>query len=1590
MKNRVFLPILLLLLVVCSRVSLGDDTEIFFGGNWAQGSTVQPNILFILDTSSSMNNLDGTSATRLDRMKEALRQILAEAAGINVGLMRFSNPGGPVLFPVAGIDQEVTEIVGEDAPQDANTSQVSIRESRDDAEERHTGVMSLEETDLEMVTIPGGGTTQIEVQISNNNDAVEQRANGSMYMNSSDLELVYDGGNQTVGLRFPNVPLPRGATVVHAEIQFEIDAYHSQDTDLRVEGQAVGDAPPFATSDYNVSSRTRTTTSVAWDGLPALSVDETLTTPNLNGIVQEIVDRSDWDNGNAMVFIITGNGRREVESGFPSGPAPQLLITYGMGGIGASDQKVGLRFQNLMVPQGVTITSATLDFRAASAENSVLSLLIRGDDTDNSVPFTTDVGNISSRMLTSSAYTWNSLEPRNSVGESYKSGDIKMVVQEIVNRSGWCGGNALSLIVTGFGGPGKRTAESYDANPSMAPTLTVAWDADSIPAMGGCIVQSVVKRVIASDDDAEESSSGAMNLTSSDLELVQEATTQTIGIRFRALAIPKGATISSAEIEFEIDEPASGTTHLTLRGEATDNALSFGSSAHNISSRATTAASVSWSSVAAPAVDAKLTTPDLTSLVQEIVNRPGWVSGHSLAFILTGSGKRVVESYNGETGAAPKLKITHSGGDSAQATGKTVRTRLIELVDEIQYRSGTPIVDTLYEAARYFRGEGVDYGKLRGNQGSRSEYTRVSHPATYSGGSLFQPGGCGNDNLDSSHCRLEEITGNPIYQSPMTNSCQENHMVLLSDGYPSVNTAVTRVTNLIDVACSGSGSSQCGHELVAFLKNTDQSSLADAQNITTHTIGFNFTSSWMRDMAETHGGGGFYEASSAAELVSAFDAILKDILQVDSSFVAPGVAINKFNRLTHRNDVYFSLFRPEETPEWVGNLKRYELQGSPAVLVGASYDPEATPAHNPMDHQVVDESTGLFKDTAQSFWSDVVDGKDAAKGGAAAKITDGLLALRRIYTYTGDVPPVEIALQWSDYWMWDSNPRVTAELLDIVAETDPKLAGNYRTNLIQWARGVDLLDSDGDGNTAESRQHMGDPLHSKPVIVTYGPGDFTLYFGTNEGFLHAIDVDGGSGVAPGAEVFAFIPQELLKNLKKFYINAGSEAHPYGLDGPITIWQNDVDHDGVVEPGDGDHVYLYVGMRRGGQSYYALDVTDRDAPILKWRIDGSVAGDFVELGQSWSRPVVTKIKLNGVDKTVIIFAGGYDSNQDAAVTYQADHIGRAVYMVDAETGDRVWWASNNAYATSAHLVLSEMSSSIPADIKVVDLGLDGYADLMYVGDMGGRIWRFDIDNEENTGAGNLVQGGVIASLGGVETLSEVEAEQKAANRRFYNTPDLVMASCGSSNQRTLAIGSGYRAHPLDTQIHDRFYMLRDNNSAGAYTQLLESHLYDATENLIGQGNALERATAATALTSAQGWLVDLKDTTGHVGEKVLGSSVVFDNMLMFSSYTPVASDVETCHTQQCVSHFYLMNLCNAKPVADLHPDDPSQLLKEDRSVALKRGGIAPEPSILFPSGSDPVILVGPEQPIPDFSFANPLKRTYWKECNTDALCSSLPQ
>jgi len=179
----------------------------------------------------------------------------------------------------------------------------------------------------------------------------------------------------------------------------------------------------------------------------------------------------------------------------------------------------------------------------------------------------------------------------------------------------------------------------------------------------------VERRTAASADDAEEFSTGVMYIQSSDLELIHDNTDQTVGMRWTGLMIPQGASITAAYIQFASKESQSEATTLSFRGQAADNPVAFDSTAFNISTRPRTTASMAWSPLPwnTGEVGPNQRTPDLSAVIQEVVNRPGWLSGNALVIVVTGSGHRTAYSWDGTPTGAPLLHIEYVTGPTSDA-----------------------------------------------------------------------------------------------------------------------------------------------------------------------------------------------------------------------------------------------------------------------------------------------------------------------------------------------------------------------------------------------------------------------------------------------------------------------------------------------------------------------------------------------------------------------------------------------------------------------------------------------------------------------------------------------------------------------------------------------------------------------------------------------------------------------------------------------------------------------------------------------------------------------------------------------------------
>ena len=883
----------------------------------------------------------------------------------------------------------------------------------------------------------------------------------------------------------------------------------------------------------------------------------------------------------------------------------------------------------------------------------------------------------------------------------------------------------------------------------------------------------------------------------------------------------------------------------------------------------------------------------------------------------------------------------------------SVRDHLKKLLSEFEEAGSTPTISALLEAINYFDGKPVEFGKRRSaNNSNNSRYSRVSNPLSYTGGKPNIPNGCDPiNNPNSASCRQETITGNPVYISPIEHECQANHIILLTDGAPRGTSGIAQAKTLVGGSCAitpGIEDGQCGPELAAYM--------ASQKNIITHTIGFNFSSPWLETVADASIGprsqGTSHEARSADDLVTTLNAIFGQVEEIDTTFVAPGATIDQFTRLSHREDVYLAMFQPSARAGWQGNLKRYSLRGTPPAL------------RDQNDQLAIDPQTGTFVPTARSFWSNSIDGAEVTEGGAANQLLfDGSnFNNRNIVTrFAGE-----------DFLMGLENRISVGNKNITTADVGGAVDADEKDDIIQWLRGVDVRDDDQDNSTTDARQFMGDPLHSRPVIIDYGTPaapESVTFVGTNEGFLHAIDAE------TGREMYAYMPLELMGNLKSLYDNnyTSPEDRPYGVDGDLVVRRQDLNTNGVIDGSDKAHIY--TGLRRGGRNYYALDVSNKNDPVFEWQIEGGT-GYATELGETWSKLTMAKIRVGNLIRQVAIFGGGYDNDQDDHYTRTPDGVGRAIYIVDIDTSELLWAGSINTAGSNKIEHFPDMEYSFPSNVKVVALGEESLATQFYIGDMGGRIWRFDINNGEAAGD-KLVDGGIIADFA---------ADNSAADaRRFYHEPDLSLSMVDGKRVINIAIGSGFQAHPLDEIIEDKFFLVRYpyedtgnygiQNGKGGYRPIELNDLFDTTDNLIQEGTPKQQEAARMALDAAQGWRIDLDSP----GEKILGQSSTINNVIRFISYVP-NTGTDICLPDIGSSRFYQVNLEDGSSTTDNPADTRSG--NKRRYLDIPGGGIAPPIQTLFVPNKDgtkvvPSAVSGP-QVLWEGDSNNLLQRLYWSE------------
>lgn len=856
--------------------------------------------------------------------------------------------------------------------------------------------------------------------------------------------------------------------------------------------------------------------------------------------------------------------------------------------------------------------------------------------------------------------------------------------------------------------------------------------------------------------------------------------------------------------------------------------------------------------------------------------------------------------------------------------------------------NNTPYGLALNEAYRYFSGRTPRSGLGDG------VYHRTNNPRGY------DPEAIGSDGR---------------YRSPAHQySCSNNIVIVIGTGDPDngENTEAESILSgyggrlngdPVKLAPDNYGSSW-GDEYARYLRTADVDPVMEGdQSILTYVIDvfnpkanqnnpFLAARAYYKSMARL-GGGAYFAASSAEEVIKAIEDIMNQAQAVNTVFASVSLPISVNVQGTNHNQVYIGMFRPDRNkrPRWFGNLKKYQYQFDPATKVPFLADRTGKEAYNP--------ATGFIRETAISFWtqgsnywgfayddvSDSPDGNLVEKGAAGQRLRERTSG-RSLLTCAGGCTPGQTLNAFSS-----ANTAV--------ASAFSALDSQNGSTILAWARGEDPQDENGNANLSEARASIhGDVLHSRPAAVNYfrtgevdDGQDVVVFYGSNDGMFRAVDGDDGK------ELWAFVPEEQFPGLKRLYDNTvigeAFGSRPYFSDGNVTVVSHDVNNDGRLIHTDGDKVWAFITMRRGGRYLYALDVSNPSSPKFMWKKSFSSSG-FGELGQSWSAPEPAYIQALGRDEPVLIFGAGYDAVAEDHVagsgTRPARTQGRGVFIVKAQTGDLYWHAAESPVSGATFRTsVTGMDFSIPSDIAAINYsrGAGNFAERLYFGDTGGNVWRADISSADPS-EWSVSR---IASLGG----EGCSATSDADCRKFLYPPSIVRSDDGSL---ALLLGSGDREHPFEETVANRFYMIRDHG--GEQLTLSDADLLDVSQ----QANGVSEAVGA-------GWYFDLRE-----GEKVSGPALTMQGVTYFATNERATYSATSCSSNLGIAREYFVNYTDGTVVTSL---------LSDRSMEAPGGGFLPPPVGVTITDVDGTVWTGIGGLDPkDVGVGQPgaRQRTYW--------------
>ena len=674
-----------------------------------------------------------------------------------------------------------------------------------------------------------------------------------------------------------------------------------------------------------------------------------------------------------------------------------------------------------------------------------------------------------------------------------------------------------------------------------------------------------------------------------------------------------------------------------------------------------------------------------------------------------------------------------------------------------------------------------------------------------------------------------------------------------------------------------------GHSTV--LSIADQMNRSD--NIQTFAVGLDITHNNYVQLAQKGGTIAPLYASNANDLLNKLTDAIKQAISGRLTFTTPAI----MSDVTRGDFIYQATFKYEKDKQWQGNLKKYKLKAD-----------------------------GTF---------------DAEQWDAATKLNNKRASSRKLWT-------IGIGNSSSLNNFTTSNKDQLKPLLFPNAQN--AISDTQVNNLINFIRGVDTYDQDGDRNTSEEIHKLAD-IYNSDVIVVGAPEASTsdngynnfnktdafyrlvnqynnfkngrcgsqfcqqrtevILAGANNGILHAFKTSDGD------ELWGYIPPVVFDNLERIPSSKANTTNAvYGVDGSPIV--KDIYYaDGNSKPRW--RTVLFSGVGAGGQGFFALDITDINNPkhlfaiqndptdkiVKHWDENESLnlypyaSGninpefDYRKLGETWSTPRIIRMKISGKDRWVAVLGGGYNGGVNP-------NYGSAVFIVDLENGGKLLKKIDIQDSSASNIV-----NSIPADLLLITANNTDKADyngaMVYAADLEGKISKINL-----TDVGTLYQ-----------TSTFFDVQSSSSNGRYlYNSPE---ATINSDGNLWLYFGTGntQKLQEQSTSVQNRVYGIRDTN-------------FPRSTPTISKNTAQYCSKSSCPASNDIGWYSDLPNSRKLTAEPTIDKDRVY-----FPLYEPTYG-VNACKTGKAILSAYDSLCGNAVLITEVGTGVLSKvLIRKDR-------------------------------------------------------------